>query len=148
MRRFTIALFVTLFALVGVVTSGQQKMSLEEYAKLMKSNAQANAALAKAIDSASYADALAQIRILRENFLALRPFWEERKHNDATTIVQDGLTRLYIMEWLLDRPTAMISQATALAAAKELAPNVCGACHKVYREGTNQTGFKFKEGVF
>jgi cytochrome c2 len=34
----------------------------------------------------------------------------------------------------------------AQAAAKEV-QGACGACHKQYREGDNQTGFKFKAGV-
>jgi hypothetical protein len=35
----------------------------------------------------------------------------------------------------------------AQAAAKEFGGNTCGACHKLYREGDAQTGFKFKAGV-
>jgi cytochrome c2 len=38
-------------------------------------------------------------------------------------------------------------QQAAMAAAKEV-QGTCGACHKQNREGDNQTGFKFKPGVF
>ena len=34
------------------------------------------------------------------------------------------------------------------ARAKEFGGAVCAACHKQYREGDNQTGFRFKDGVF
>ena len=131
---------------VSGVVAAQGKMSLEEYAALMKSNAQANGALNKAIGSASYADARTQVGILRKNFFALRPFWAERKRTDAVEIVRDGLSRLAAMEELLGR--ASVPQAEVQAAAKEFGGNACGACHKLYREGDNQTGFKFKEGVF
>jgi len=43
---------------------------------------------------------------------------------------------------------ATVDQVAAQAAAKEFGGNTCGACHKLYREGDNQTGFKFREGVF
>ena len=38
-------------------------------------------------------------------------------------------------------------QMAAMAAAKEV-QGTCGACHKQNREGDNQTGFKFKPGLF
>ena len=39
-----------------------------------------------------------------------------------------------------------VDQMAAQAAAKEV-QGACGGCHKQYREGDNQTGFKFKAGV-
>ena len=43
---------------------------------------------------------------------------------------------------------ATVDQMAAAAAAKEFGGNTCGACHKLYREGDAQTGFRFKPGVF
>src|SRR5262245_10469510 len=117
MRRCIICLTAAFVIVSGAVAAGQGKMSLEAYAALMKSNAQANGALNKAIGSASYADARTQVGILRKNFFALRPFWAERKRTDAVDIVRDGLSRLAAMEELLGR--ASVPQAEVQAAAKE-----------------------------
>jgi hypothetical protein len=151
MRRFTMLLSAVLVALLGVAVSGQgtagsAKMTLEQYAALMKSNAQANGAMNKAIGSGAYADARAQVGTLRKNFMALQPFWTERKRTDAVAIVTDGLNRLATLDEMLGRAT--VPQMEAQAAAKEFGGNTCGACHKLYREGDAQSGFKFREGVF
>jgi hypothetical protein len=120
--------------------------TMEEYAKLMKSNAQANGAMNKAIGSGAYADARMQVTTLRQNFMTLQPFWAQRKRDDAVTIVKDGLSRLDALDKMLGAAT--VDQMAAAAAAKEFGGNTCGACHKLYREGDAQTGFRFKPGVF
>jgi cytochrome c553 len=147
MRRITVAISVALVVFVASIAVGQdKKMSLEEYSAVMKSNAQANGALNKAIGSGAYADARTQVGVLRKNLASLRPFWAERKRDDAVAILQTGETRLASLDALLGQAT--VPQADAQAAAKEFAGAVCAACHKQNRDGDNQTGFKFKEGVF
>lgn len=146
MRRFTICLTAALVALAGAVALGQGKMSMEAYAKLMKSNAQNNGGMNKAIGSGAYADARTAAATLRQNLTALQPFWAERKRDDAVKILKDGLSRLDALDKMLGAAT--VDQVAAQAAAKEFGGMVCGACHKAYREGDNQTGFKFREGVF
>ncbi len=147
MRRFTMSTTVALVALAGAVAIGQGKITtMEEYAKLMKSNAMANGATNKAIGSGAYADARTQIATLRQNYMTLQGFWAERKQADAVGIVKDGLTRLDTLDKMLSAGT--VDQMAAQAAAKEFGGNTCGACHKAYREGDNQTGFRFKPGVF
>ena len=138
---------VALIALAGAVAIGQGKITtMEEYTKLMKSNAQANGALNKAIGSAAYPDARTQITTLRQNLMTLQPFWAERKKDDAVGFIKAGLTRLDALDKMLAAGT--VDQMAAQAAAKEFGGNTCGACHKTYREGDAQTGFKFKPGVF
>jgi hypothetical protein len=131
---------------LGVLTIAQTKVTtLEEYTKGMKANAQANGAMNKAIGSAAYADARMQVATLRQNFMAIQGFWVDKKKDDAVAIVKDGLSRLDALDKTLAAPT--VDQMTAQAAAKEFAGNTCGACHKLYREGDAQSGFKFKAGV-
>jgi cytochrome c556 len=77
--------------------------------------------------------------------MALQGFWTDKKKDDAVAIVKDGLTRLDALDKLLSAPT--VDQMAAQAAAKEFGGNTCGACHKLYREGDAQTGFRFKPGV-
>jgi cytochrome c556 len=146
MRRVTMLTTVAL-ALAGVVAIGQGKITTtEDYTKLMKSNAQANGALNKALGSAAYADARTQLTTLRQNFMTLQGFWAERKKDDAVGFLKDGLTRLDALDKML--AAATVDQMAAQAAAKELGGATCGACHKTYREGDAQTGFRFKPGVF
>jgi len=147
MRRYTMYMTVALVALAGGMAIGQGKITtMEEYTKLMKSNAQANGAMNKAIGSGAYADARTQIVTLRQNLMTLQPFWAGRKKDDAVGFIKAGLTRLDALDKMLSAGT--VDQMAAQAAAKEFGGNTCGACHKTYREGDAQTGFKFKEGVF
>ena len=144
MRRFLLcASAVVVVLAAGVMAQG--KISPEDYAKLMKANAQANGAMNKAIGSASYADAKAQIATLRTNYMALQGFWAAAKKDDAVTIVKDGLTKLDALDKLVSAPT--VDQMAAQAAGKEFGGMTCGACHKLYREGDAQSGFKFKAGA-
>jgi cytochrome c556 len=144
MQRFltwTAALLVVLA--VGV--TAQAKLTLEEHATLMKANGQAFGGMNKAIGSAAYADAKTQLATLRKNYMTLQGFWTERKKDDAVAIVKDGLSQLDALDKLLSAPT--VDQMAAQAAAKQFQGNTCGACHKLYREGDAQNGFKFKAGV-
>ena len=99
----------------------------------------------KAIGSASYADAKAQIATLRTNYMTLQGFWAGVKKDDAVGIVKDGLTRLDALDKMLGAAT--VDQMAAQAAGKEFGGATCGACHKLYREGDAQSGFKFKAGA-
>lgn len=146
MRRFVLCTAVLLVAWLGAVGVAQTKIvTAEEYAKVMKSNAQANGASNKAIGSAAYADARTQLATLRQNFMALQGFWADKKKDDAVGILKDGVTRIDALDKMLSAAT--VDQMAAQAAAKEFGGNTCAACHKLYREGDNQTGFKFKAGV-
>ena len=146
MRRFTIGTAVALVALAGTVALGQMKItSLQDHAKLMKSNAQAGGAIFKALESEAYADVREQITTLRQNFMTLEAFWAERKIEDGLGIVKDGLMRLDALDKMFGM--ADVDQMKAEAAVKEFAGNTCGACHKAFREGDSETGFRFRAGV-
>ena len=145
MRRFLLcASAVVAVAGAGILAQGKVT-TVEEYAKLMKSNAQANGAANKAIGSGMFADARMQVATLRQNYMALQGFWADKKQADAIAIVKDGLTRLDALDKMLG--AAAPDQMAAQAAAKEFGGMTCGACHKLYREGDAQSGFKFKAGV-
>ena len=144
MRRF-LGWVPSLMVVLGVVIGAQATMTVEDYTKVMKANAQAAGGMNKAIGSGAFADARMQVTTLRTNYMALQGFWAGHKKDDAVAIVKDGLTRLDALDKLLGAAT--VDQMAAQAAAKEFGGNTCGACHKLYREGDAQTGFKFKAGV-
>ena len=146
MRRFTTCVTALLVLWLGTLAIAQNKITtVEQYAALMKSNAQANGAMNKAIGSGAFQDARTQLTTLRQNFMNLQAFWTERKQDAAIGIVKDGLTRIDALDKLLGAPAP--DQMAAQAAAKEL-QGACGACHKMYREGDAQAGFRFRPGVF
>ena len=146
MQRFLAWTIPAVMAVLGVVVVAQAKLTTaEDYTALMKANAQAVAAMNKAIGSAAYADARTQVATLRQNFMALQGFWVDKKKDDAQAVVKDGLSRLDALDKLLSAPT--VDQMTAQAEAKQFGGNACGACHKLYREGDAQSGFRFKAGV-
>ena len=129
----------------GAVLGAQATLSTDDHAKLMKANAQAAGAMNKAVGSGAFADARMQVATLRQNFTSLQAFWMDKKKDDAVAILKDGLTRLDALDKVLAAPT--VDQMAAQAAAKEFGGNTCGACHKLYREGDAQAGFRFKPGV-
>ena len=146
MQRFLVWISMLAIVVFGGVLGAQAKLAtVEDYAKVMKSNAQAAGAMNKAIGSGAYADARMQVATLRQNYMALQGFWVDKKKDDAAAIVKDGLTRLDGLDKALSGAT--VDQMAAQAAAKEFGGNTCGACHKLYREGDAQSGFRFKPGV-
>ena len=90
-------------AFLGAVVLGQANLSVEDYGKMMKANAQAAGAMNKAIGSGAYADARTQVATLRTNFMGLQAFWSDKKKDDAAGIVKDGLTRLDALDKMLGR---------------------------------------------
>ena len=145
MQRFlvwTLALLVVL----GIGVTAQAKLTLEEHAKLMKSNAQAAQGMNKGIGSANYADARTQLATLRTNFTTLQGMWASVKKDDAVAIVKDGLSRLDALDKMLSAAT--VDQMAAQGAVKEFQGATCGACHKLYREGDGKTTpYTFRAGV-
>jgi hypothetical protein len=146
MRRFVTCATALMIAWLGTLAFAQSKIAtVEDYSKIMKSNAQTNGAMNKAIASGAYADARMQLATLRGNFTTLHAFWTERKRDDAVGILKEALSRMDTLETQLSAAT--VDQMAAQATAKQI-QGACGGRHKAYREGDQQTGFKFREGVF
>jgi mono/diheme cytochrome c family protein len=144
--RFLAWISVSTIVAVGVVVGAQAKLTtVEEYAMAMKANAQAVGGMNKAIGSGAFADARTHVATLRQNYMALQAFWTDKKKDDAVAIVKDGLSRLDALDKILAAPAP--DQMAAQAAGKEFGGATCGACHKLYREGDAQSGFRFKAGV-
>jgi cytochrome c556 len=145
MRRFLVCVTVLIPVFAAVAIAQAKITTAEEYTAAMKANAQAFGTANKALGSGAFADARTQLATLRQTFVALQGFWTDKKRDDAIAIVKDGLSRLEALDKMLSAAT--VDQMAAQAAAKEFGGNTCGACHKIYREGDAQTGFRFKPGV-
>jgi hypothetical protein len=119
--------------------------TVEDYASVMKSNAEAGAAMNKALTAGAYPEARLVLSGVRRNFVALQRFWTQRKRADAVAIVKDGLTQIDT----LDRMLANDAELSAVGeVSRTFGRTTCAACHKLYRDGDEQTGFRFKPGVF
>ena len=148
MRRFTLCSTVAMVALLGAIIVAQAPAkiaTMADHAALMKSNAQANGAIGKALASGAFADARTQLTTLRTNLMTLRTFWTEKKNAEALKIVNDGISRAEALDKMLAAPAP--DQMAAQAAAKEMGGNTCGACHKMMRDGDATAGFSFKAGM-
>ena len=142
MRRFTICLAAALIALAGAAIAQGKIATLADHVALMKSNAQANGGLNKAVGSGDFGGARMQVTTLRQNLTTLQTFWMEKKNADAVKVVKEGLGRLDALDKMLGAVAP--DQVAAQAAAKEFGGGTCGACHKMLREGDAQTGFRFQ----
>ena len=63
--------------------------------------------------------------------------------DEPLKIVKEGLNRLDGLDKML--AAAAPDQVAAQAAAKEFGGATCAACHKQFREGDAQSGFRFRE---
>ena len=140
MQRFlTWTAALTVVFAVGV--AAQANLTLEDHAKIMKANAQAAGATNKAIGSGAFADAKAQVATLRANYTNLQAFYAAKKKDDAVTMIKGALTNLDAVDSALSAATP---DAMAAQAAMKMFQGSCGGCHKQYRDGDGQTGYKFK----
>ena len=145
MRRFVITATVFTTVGLGALTIAQTKITtFEEYQKVMKAAASGVQGANKAVGSGAFADAKTQLATARENFMTLQAFWSSGKTPDAAGFVKDLLTNVDAADKLLSAPTP---DATAVQGALKMAQASCGACHKLYREGDQTTGYKIKAGV-
>lgn len=145
MRRLIAGTFTVAVAL-GALTAAQGKIATaEDYAKVMKTTAQAFFATNKAVGSGAVADARTQLATARQGFTTIHAFWTEKQRADAAGIAKEALTNLDALDKLLSAPT--LDQAAAQAAAKQV-QGACASCHKLYREGDGkQTPYSIKAGV-
>lgn len=146
MQRFLMCVTVLMTAWSGTAAIAQTKITTEEeYSKVMRSTAQAFGGVTNTMSAALFADAKGNLATAREGFVALGGFWADKKRDDAVGIVKGVLIQLDALDTLLALPP--VSRSAALAVTKRV-QGACVACHTLYREGDNQTGFRFKAGVF
>ena len=145
MRRFVITATVFTIVGLGAATIAQTKITTaEDYEKIMKAAVSGFQGANKAVASGALADAKTQLAMARSNFVILQDFWSSGKTADAASLMKDLLTNLDAADKGLSAPTP---DAAAVQASLKMAQASCGSCHKIYREGDAQTGYKIKAGV-
>jgi cytochrome c556 len=137
---YTTVLFV---ALASTVALAQKVTSPDELDKTMKRISPAQAATGKAIQSMSWADAKAQVAIVKQALTDTESFWAANKKDDAVAMLKDSVAKVTAVEQALNAP--MPDQEAALAAFKQVGAT-CTACHKQYREQDENQLYKLKAG--
>jgi cytochrome c556 len=144
MRRLSICIPALMLALAGTVLVAQKVATPEDLDKTMKEIAPAQTAVAKAIESMAWADAKAQIAIVKQALTDTEPFWATRKKDDAVKLLKDAVVKVTAVEEAISAP--MPDQQAALAAFKQVGAT-CAACHKQYREQDENQQYRLKAGT-
>jgi len=133
-----------LTAWAGSVAIAQSVNSPEEFSRSMKTIGAAVAAADKAIGSGAYPDAKMQLVLARQSLASTAPFWREKKADEAIKLTKDAVARLDALDTLLSAAT--VDSAAASNALKQMTAT-CATCHTAYREGDQQSGYRFKQKV-
>jgi cytochrome c556 len=142
MRRL-VSYTLALIALVTTVVAAQKVTTPEELDKAMKKIAPAQGATNKAIQSMSWADAKAQVAIVKQSLIDTESFWTANKKDDAVAMLKDSIAKVTAVEQALNAP--MPDQQAVLAAFKQVGAT-CAACHKQYREQDENQQYRLKAG--
>ena len=147
MRRshiYMIAMIAVMAAWAGPVGMAQRVNSVQEFTQGMKIIGASVSAANKAIGSSVYPDAKAQLVLARQMLASMVPFWREHKVDAAAEMAKSAVGRLDALDKALSAEP--VDSAAAADAFKQVIA-ACAACHSAYREGDQQTGYRFKEGV-
>ena len=128
----------------------RRQTSEAELRKAMRAVADAFAVIEPAIPAPIYllnsvrGDALARVASSREQLQTVRSFFAGRKREDGVAFADDTIAALDDFRGELAR--AEPDQAAAIDALAGVM-GTCAACHAVYREGDEQTGYRLKAGL-
>ena len=143
MRRLLTYTTVLFIALASTVALAQKVTTPDELDKTMKRICPAQGATGKAIQSMSWADAKAQVAIVKQALTDTESFWAANKKDDAVAMLKDSIAKVTAVEQALNAP--MPDQQTVLAAFKQVGAT-CAACHKQYREQDENQLYRLKAG--
>src|SRR4029453_4259577 len=142
MRRL-ISYTFAVTALATAVVAAQKVTNPEELDKAMKKIAPAQDATGKAIQSMAWADAKAQVTIVKQALMDTESFWTANKKDDAVTMLKDSIAKVTAVEQALSAPTP--DQQAVLASFKEVGAT-WGAGHKQDREPDANPQYQLKAG--
>jgi cytochrome c556 len=143
MRRL-LSYTLVVIAIASVVVAAQKVTTPEELDKAMKRIAPAQAATNKAIQSMSWADAKAQVAVVKQALTDTESFWTANKKDDAVAMLKDSVAKVTAVEQAVNAP--MPDQQAVLAAFKQVGAT-CAACHKQFREQDENQQYRLKTGA-
>jgi cytochrome c556 len=144
MRRFLTGTIALILALGSTILLAQKVTTPDDLDKAMKKIAPAQGAANKAIQSMAWADAKAQIAIVKQTLTDTETFWAANKKDDAVKMLKDSIAKVSAVEEAVSAP--MPDQQAVLGAFKQVGAT-CTACHKQYREQDENQQYRLKAGV-
>src|SRR5262245_4267676 len=141
MRRMSVV--AIMFACAVSIGYGQRIVKPEEFKQAMTIIGNSVTAGSKIIASGSYEDAKAPFVLARQTLASTVPFWRDRKNDSAAALAETAKTKLDELDKALSLERV---DAAAVATALKNVTDACSTCHRTYREGDRQTGFRIKEG--
>jgi cytochrome c556 len=144
MRRFLTCCTALIVACAGTIALAQKVTTPDDLDKAMKKIAPAQGAANKAIQSMAWADAKAQIAIVKQSLADTETFWAANKKDDAVKMLKDSLAKVTAVEEAVSASTP--DQQAVLAAFKQVG-GTCTACHKQYREQDENMQYRLKAGT-
>ena len=124
MRRFTSYATAVLVTLVSAAVVAQQVTAPADLDATMKRVGPAAGAANKAIASAAYADARAQLAIVRTGVMEAEAFFASKKREDGTKFAKDVLARIWPRMFLETQPEKCAPCAEEANTVKNFCKNV------------------------
>jgi cytochrome c556 len=144
MRRFVSWVGVlTIVWATAAVAAAQTKLKLEDVTRVMKKAGSVQQTLVKAIQAGDQATAKTQVATLKSGIVDAQTFWSTNKRTDAVDISKTVLTKLGVLENIINAPK--IDSAAALSAIQDMNRS-CTDCHKVYRTTDEDGHYILKPG--
>jgi cytochrome c556 len=141
--RFRSCAAALLVAWSGSMLLAQKVTSPEELDKAMKKVQPAMQATMKAVKSEAFADAKAQLALVRQVMDDSREFWVTHKKDDAIKANQEVVTKIDAADKAL---SASPADPAAVAAAMKEVGGACLTCHKIYRVRDAENNWVLKPG--
>jgi len=143
MSRYRGAWLTAFVVGAGTVGIAQAVVSLEEFARAMKTIGTAVEGVHQAIGSKSYVEAKTPLALSRQILASTRPWWTNTGNPDAARMTKDAVAKLDALDKVL---SASRVDAEAVATAVQNVARACDGCHAVYREGDERSGYRIKPG--
>ena len=141
MARYRTAWLTAFVVGAGTVGTAQAVVSLEEFTRAMKTIGTAVEGVHQAIGSKSYVDAKTPLALSRQILASTRPWWTANQNPDAARMTKEAVAKLDALDKVL---SASSQDPAAVASAVQDVTRACDACHAMYREGDQQTGYRIK----
>jgi hypothetical protein len=113
----------------------------EEFDRAMKTIGTAMAGVNQSIGAKAYVDAKTPLALSRQTLASTRPWWVKHQEPDAARMTRAAVEKLDALDKAL---SAAAVNAAAVDAAVQDVNRACEACHAVYREGDERTGYRIK----
>ena len=113
----------------------------EEFDRAMKTIGTAMAGVSQSIGTRAYVDAKTPLALVRQTLASTRPWWVKHQEPDAARMTKAAVETLDALDKALS--AAAVNPAAVDSAVQDV-NRACEACHAIYREGDDRTGYRIR----